>query len=182
MIDATCPLVTKVHVQARRYADDGYTVILIGHAGHEEVVGTMGEAPEATILVQDVAEAEALDLPDRRPDRLHHPDDALGRRDVGDHRRAPPALPAGLRAAQGGHLLRDLQPPVGGEGDAGRDRPPARARLEELVELEPARRRRARVGRRRPPDRRRDRDRRALARGRRARSASRRAPRRPSGS
>ena len=63
VIDATCPLVTKVHVQARRYADDGYTVILIGHAGHEEVVGTMGEAPEATILVQDVGEAEALDLP-----------------------------------------------------------------------------------------------------------------------
>ena len=63
VIDATCPLVTKVHVQARRYADDGYTVILIGHAGHEEVVGTMGEAPEATILVQDVAEAEALELP-----------------------------------------------------------------------------------------------------------------------
>ena len=63
VIDATCPLVTKVHVQARRYAADGYTVLLIGHAGHEEVVGTMGEAPEATILVQDVAEAEALELP-----------------------------------------------------------------------------------------------------------------------
>jgi 4-hydroxy-3-methylbut-2-enyl diphosphate reductase len=63
VIDATCPLVTKVHVQARRYAEAGYTVLLIGHAGHEEVVGTMGEAPDATILVQDVAEAEALDLP-----------------------------------------------------------------------------------------------------------------------
>jgi 4-hydroxy-3-methylbut-2-enyl diphosphate reductase len=63
VIDATCPLVTKVHVQARRYAADGYTVVLIGHAGHEEVVGTMGEAPDATVLVQDVAEAEALDLP-----------------------------------------------------------------------------------------------------------------------
>ncbi len=62
-IDATCPLVTKVHVQARRYAADGYTIVLIGHAGHEEVVGTMGEAPEATILVQSVAEAEALDVP-----------------------------------------------------------------------------------------------------------------------
>ena len=61
VIDATCPLVTKVHVQAKRYAADGYTVLLIGHAGHEEVVGTMGEAPEATVLVQDVAEAEALD-------------------------------------------------------------------------------------------------------------------------
>jgi 4-hydroxy-3-methylbut-2-enyl diphosphate reductase len=62
-IDATCPLVTKVHVQARRYAADGYTVVLIGHAGHEEVEGTMGEAPDATVLVQDVAEAEALELP-----------------------------------------------------------------------------------------------------------------------
>ena len=63
VIDATCPLVTKVHVQARRYADAGYTVLLIGHAGHEEVVGTMGEAPGRTILVQDVAEAEALEPP-----------------------------------------------------------------------------------------------------------------------
>jgi 4-hydroxy-3-methylbut-2-enyl diphosphate reductase len=63
VIDATCPLVTKVHVQARRYAADGYTVVLIGHAGHEEVVGTMGEAPDATVLVQDVAEAAALELP-----------------------------------------------------------------------------------------------------------------------
>src|SRR5688500_11990902 len=56
-IDATCPLVTKVHVQARRYAADGYTIVLIGHAGHEEVVGTMGEAPEATVLVQSVEDA-----------------------------------------------------------------------------------------------------------------------------
>jgi len=63
VIDATCPLVTKVHVQARRYAEEGYTVVLIGHAGHEEVVGTTGEAPDSTVLVQTVAEAEALDLP-----------------------------------------------------------------------------------------------------------------------
>jgi 4-hydroxy-3-methylbut-2-enyl diphosphate reductase len=64
VIDAVCPLVTKVHVQARRYADDGYTIVLIGHAGHEEVVGTTGEAPDATVLVQTVAEAEALELPE----------------------------------------------------------------------------------------------------------------------
>ncbi|GIU94083.1 MAG: 4-hydroxy-3-methylbut-2-enyl diphosphate reductase [Gaiellaceae bacterium] len=63
VIDAVCPLVTKVHVQARRYAEEGYTVVLIGHAGHEEVVGTMGEAPESTVLVQNVAEAEALEVP-----------------------------------------------------------------------------------------------------------------------
>ena len=62
-IDATCPLVTKVHVQARRYAAEGYTVVLIGHAGHEEVIGTTGEAPDSTILVQSVADAEALELP-----------------------------------------------------------------------------------------------------------------------
>jgi 4-hydroxy-3-methylbut-2-en-1-yl diphosphate reductase len=63
VIDAVCPLVTKVHVQARRYADEGYTIVLIGHAGHEEVVGTMGEAPDSTILVQTVEEAETLALP-----------------------------------------------------------------------------------------------------------------------
>jgi len=63
VIDAVCPLVTKVHVQARRYAEEGYTIVLIGHAGHEEVVGTMGEAPDSTVLVQTVEEAEALDLP-----------------------------------------------------------------------------------------------------------------------
>ena len=85
MIDATCPLVTKVHVQARRYADEGYTIVLIGHAGHEEVVGTMGEAPDATVLVQTVEEAEALELPRRREGRVHHADDALGRRDRRDH-------------------------------------------------------------------------------------------------
>jgi 4-hydroxy-3-methylbut-2-enyl diphosphate reductase len=61
-IDATCPLVTKVHVQARRYADAGYTIVLIGHAGHEEVEGTMGEAPQSTVLVQTVEDAEHLDL------------------------------------------------------------------------------------------------------------------------
>ena len=67
VIDATCPLVTKVHVQAKRYAANGFTVLLIGHAGHEEVVGTMGEAPDSTILVQDVREAEALELPPGEP-------------------------------------------------------------------------------------------------------------------
>jgi 4-hydroxy-3-methylbut-2-en-1-yl diphosphate reductase len=62
-IDATCPLVTKVHVQARRYAADGCAIVLIGHAGHEEVEGTMGEAPQAITLVESVEDAEALDLP-----------------------------------------------------------------------------------------------------------------------
>src|SRR5262249_9801397 len=59
-IDATCPLVTKVHVQARRYAAEGYDIVLIGHAGHEEVVGTMGEAPDSIVLVESVADVERL--------------------------------------------------------------------------------------------------------------------------
>src|SRR3954466_9390270 len=62
-IDATCPLVTKVHVQARRYAAAGYTVLLIGHEGHEEVVGTMGEAPESIVLVESLEDAERLEFP-----------------------------------------------------------------------------------------------------------------------
>jgi 4-hydroxy-3-methylbut-2-enyl diphosphate reductase len=65
-IDATCPLVTKVHTQARRYADAGYTIVLIGHAGHEEVEGTTGEAPQAIVLVESAADAEALVLPPAR--------------------------------------------------------------------------------------------------------------------
>ncbi|MBI3409167.1 MAG: 4-hydroxy-3-methylbut-2-enyl diphosphate reductase [Planctomycetes bacterium] len=62
-IDATCPLVTKVHLEAVRFAREGYTILLIGHEGHDEVLGTLGEAPENIRLVQDVAEVEALDLP-----------------------------------------------------------------------------------------------------------------------
>jgi 4-hydroxy-3-methylbut-2-en-1-yl diphosphate reductase len=63
-IDATCPLVTKVHAEARRYAAEGYTVVLVGHAGHEEVEGTMGEAPESTVLVESVEDVERLSVPD----------------------------------------------------------------------------------------------------------------------
>jgi 4-hydroxy-3-methylbut-2-enyl diphosphate reductase len=67
-IDATCPLVTKVHSEAKRFAHEGYQIVLIGHEGHEEVVGTMGEAPEAMILVEDSAAAADVKIPN--PDRL----------------------------------------------------------------------------------------------------------------
>lgn len=63
-IDATCPLVTKVHREAVRFAQRGYTILLIGHAGHDEVVGTMGEAPESICLVQTVADAEHVEVSD----------------------------------------------------------------------------------------------------------------------
>ncbi len=62
-IDATCPLVTKVHLEAVKYAREGYTIVLIGHEGHDEVIGTMGEAPDRMILVETAADVEALDLP-----------------------------------------------------------------------------------------------------------------------
>jgi 4-hydroxy-3-methylbut-2-en-1-yl diphosphate reductase len=66
-IDATCPLVTKVHLEAVKYARDGYTIILIGHEGHDEVIGTMGEAPDRMILVETAADVEALTI---RPEKV----------------------------------------------------------------------------------------------------------------
>lgn len=70
VIDATCPLVTKVHAEARRYATRGDTVVLIGHAGHEEVDGTLGEAPAQTVLVETVEDVAALSVAD--PDRVSY--------------------------------------------------------------------------------------------------------------
>jgi (E)-4-hydroxy-3-methyl-but-2-enyl pyrophosphate reductase len=70
VVDATCPLVTKVHVEARRFAALGDTVILVGHAGHEEVEGTLGEAAGQTVLVQDAAAAARVRVPD--PDRVSY--------------------------------------------------------------------------------------------------------------
>jgi 4-hydroxy-3-methylbut-2-enyl diphosphate reductase len=62
-IDATCPLVTKVHLEAIRFAREKYTIILIGHEGHDEVIGTMGEAPESIVLVEQPEDVDRLDLP-----------------------------------------------------------------------------------------------------------------------
>jgi 4-hydroxy-3-methylbut-2-en-1-yl diphosphate reductase len=62
-IDATCPLVTKVHIEAVRFAREGYTILLIGHEGHDETIGTMGEAPQAIVLVESVEDADTLSFP-----------------------------------------------------------------------------------------------------------------------
>src|SRR6187455_832821 len=67
-IDATCPLVTKVHREALKFADEGYTIVLIGHAGHEEVEGTTGEAPDHVVLVQTEEDVQTLDVAD--PDKI----------------------------------------------------------------------------------------------------------------
>ncbi|MEI6916363.1 MAG: 4-hydroxy-3-methylbut-2-enyl diphosphate reductase, partial [Armatimonadota bacterium] len=68
IIDATCPLVTKVHLEVHRFVREGYDIVLIGHEGHDEVIGTMGEAPERVVLVGSVAEVAGLNPP--RPDKL----------------------------------------------------------------------------------------------------------------
>jgi 4-hydroxy-3-methylbut-2-enyl diphosphate reductase len=67
-IDATCPLVTKVHVEARKFAEQGYTIVMVGHDGHEEVEGTTGEAPESIILVETVEDVDELEIED--PERV----------------------------------------------------------------------------------------------------------------
>jgi 4-hydroxy-3-methylbut-2-enyl diphosphate reductase len=67
-IDATCPLVTKVHVEAKKFAADGYTIVLIGHQGHEEVEGTMGEAPTSIVLIETEDEVDRLEVED--PNRV----------------------------------------------------------------------------------------------------------------
>ena len=163
-IDATCPLVTKVHVQARRYAADGYTVLLIGHAGHEEVVGTMGEAPESTILVQSVEDADALELPaDARVayitqttlsvDETGEIITALRRRFPEIH--APKKEDICYATSNRQWAVKDL---------ARRGRPAARDRVAELVELEPARRGCAGARCGGAADRRRDGHRRSVAR------------------
>jgi 4-hydroxy-3-methylbut-2-enyl diphosphate reductase len=63
-IDATCPLVTKVHVEAKKFAAQGYTIVLIGHAGHEEVEGTMGEAPDQVVLIETEEDVDRLEVAD----------------------------------------------------------------------------------------------------------------------
>jgi 4-hydroxy-3-methylbut-2-en-1-yl diphosphate reductase len=68
IVDATCPLVEKVHREVRKFAAQGYWIILIGHAGHDEIVGTTGEAPERIRIVADVEQARAIDIPD--PDKV----------------------------------------------------------------------------------------------------------------
>ena len=67
-IDATCPLVTKVHVEAKKFAAEGYTIVLVGHAGHEEVEGTMGEAPENIVLIENEGDVETLEV--ENPDKV----------------------------------------------------------------------------------------------------------------
>ena len=145
-IDATCPLVTKVHNEVRRFAGSGHQILLIGHEGHEEVVGTTGEAPEQITLVDGVDGAPTTR--GRRPEQadLAVADDAVGRRDDADRRRAQAAVPAAAGAAVGRHLLRDPEPAGRGQDHRAAGRPVPGRRLGQLVELGAH----GRGGRRRP--------------------------------
>ena len=154
-IDATCPLVTKVHQEARKFAAEDYEILLIGHEGHEEVIGTAGEAPDRVTLVDG---PDHVDAPRHRPERegrLALADHAVGRRDLRDGRPPACALPAARRPAERRHLLRDAEPPVGREADRAAVRPGHRRRLGQLVELGAAGRGRARRRRERVLPRRR---------------------------
>ena len=164
-IDATCPLVTKVHVEAKKFAAEGYTIVLIGHAGHEEVEGTMGEAPDHIVLIETEEDVDRLEVDD--PSRIAYISQTT--LSVDETRaiiaRLREKFPQIVGPAHRRHLLRDDQPPGGRASDGRRVRPRARDRLEELVELEPARRGRARPRRRVAPDRQRDAGARGVARG-----------------
>ena len=120
VLDATCPLVTKVHVEAKRFAADGYTIVLIGHEGHEEVVGTMGEAPDAIRLIGTVEEIAELDIPD--PERVAFITQTT--LSVDETVEIIAALrerfPGHRRAQEGRHLLRHPEPPERGQGAGAR--------------------------------------------------------------
>ena len=96
-IDATCPLVTKVHLEAVRFARQGYTILLIGHAGDDEVVGTMGEAPQSVRLVQTVADCDRVEVPDPVQGGLSYADHLVGGRCLADRRTAAAAIPPDCR-------------------------------------------------------------------------------------
>ena len=116
-IDATCPLVTKVHHEAKRFAAEDYDILLIGHEGHEEVIGTSGEAPAHIQLVDGPDSVDRRGRARSGQGGVAVPDDAVGRRDDGDRRPAQAASAAAAVAPERRHLLRDLQSAARRQGD-----------------------------------------------------------------
>ena len=168
-IDATCPLVTKVHVEARRFAEEGFTIILVGHDGHEEVEGTTGEAPDSIVLVESAEDVDALEVDD--PDRValitqttlsvDETADIIARlREKFPNITTPKSDDICYATTNRQLAVKQL---------AQRVRAGPRGRLEELLELEPPRRRDPRARHRVLPDRQRRRGPGGVARGRRHR-------------
>ena len=138
VIDATCPLVAKVHNEGRRYAAQGREIVLVGHAGHAEVEGTIGQVPGKVHLVQTVDDVAELEVAD--PDKLAYITQTT--LSVDDTRGIIAALKAALpdhrRPGCARHLLCDAEPPAGGAraGAGGRHDPGGR--VAQLVQLQPA--------------------------------------------
>ena len=150
-IDATCPLVTKVHNEARRFAAQDYDILLIGHEGHEEVVGTTGEAPANIHLVDGPEDAAQIEV--RDPAKVAWLSQTTLSVDETTETvvRAARAVPAADRSAERRHLLRDPEPAGRGQADRRRVRPGDRRRLAELLQLGAAGRGRPRRRRQAPP-------------------------------
>ncbi len=152
-LDATCPLVSKVHRQAERLVAQGRHILFIGHAGHPEVIGTFGQVPPGTMtLVETLDDAQAVSVAE--PDNVGFltqttlsVDDTAAI--VAELQRRFPAI---SRAQGRGHLLRDVEPPGGGQADRAAVRPRPRHRRGQLVELAAAARGRRAVGDARDPD------------------------------
>ncbi len=137
VIDATCPLVTKVHLQARQYADEGREVILIGHPGHPEVEGTRGRIPGRVHVLSTVEEVVALTVSD--PTRLSYVTQTT--LSVDDTRAAIEALVRRFPLDQGPrhprHLLRHPEPADRGQAPGARDRPATGGGLGQQLQLDP---------------------------------------------
>ena len=135
-IDATCPLVTKVHLEALHYAKNGYTILLIGNEGHDETVGTSGKrrTPSGSSAPGRRARRRVPD-----PARVAYltQSDPLHGRHPRDRRDAPPAVSADGESCQGRHLLRHAEP-AGRRRNGSRDRSPAGARRAEQLQFDPA--------------------------------------------
>ena len=134
-IDATCPLVTKVHNEARRFARDDYDILLIGHEGHEEVVGTAGEAPDHVQLVDGLAAVDGVTVRDENKVIWLSQTTLSVDETMEIVAAAAAAFPEAAGSAQRRHLLRDAKPAGRGQGDGARVRAGHRRRLAQLVEF-----------------------------------------------
>ena len=154
VIDATCPLVTKVHLEAVRYAREDYSIVLIGHEDHDEVIGTLGEAPERIFVIADVDEVATLEVPN--PDKVAYLTQTT--LSVDDTRDVIEALrrkfPKIVGPSRNDICYATPEPPGGREATGERRRPPAGHRLQQQLERDPARGGRADSGHPRPPDQR----------------------------
>ena len=116
VLNATCPLVTKVHNQGKRYMSKGRALILIGHAGHPEVEGTMGQVPGPVTLVQNVDDVGGPDAAGRHPGGLYHPDHAQRGRHKRHHCGPSGPIYGYSRPGHPGYLLCDTEPAICGKG------------------------------------------------------------------